>query len=122
MDNISKHILAKAIKKIDSANEELMKPQDAIVSYAVCNNSKLAIKLLLESYLIKNNFPIDKNESLALLLERCILIDTKFKLVDLSKIDCRHNVNNNSYCSGVEKVSACYDTAKEIEQLIKISF
>jgi hypothetical protein len=68
---------------------------------------------------VKNNFNVDKNESLALLLERCILIDKKFKSVNLSKIDCRHNTNNNSYCSGVEKVSACYETAKEIEQLIK---
>jgi hypothetical protein len=119
MTNNSKQILAKAIKKIDSANEELMKPHDAIVSYAVCNNSKVAIKLLLESYLIKNNFSIDKNESLALLLERCILIDKKFKSVDLSKINCRHNTTSSSYCSSVAKVSACYDTAREIELLIK---
>lgn len=119
MNTNSKHILAKAIKKIDNANEELMKPHDAIVSYAVCNNSKLAIKLLLESYLVKNNSNIDKNESLALLLERCILIDKKFKSVNLSKIDCRHNTNNNSYCSSVDKVSSCYNTAKEIELLIK---
>jgi len=96
-----------------------MKPHNDIVSFSVCNNSKLAIKLLLESYLIKNNFSIDKNESLALLLERCSLIDPKFKSVSLSKIDCRHNTNNNSYCSSVDKVSACYNTAKEIELLIK---
>lgn len=119
MSNNSKQILEKAIKNIESANEELMKPHDAIISYSVCTNSKLAIKFLLESYLIKNSISINKNESLALLLERCIILDEKFKSVDLSKINCRHNTSSTSYCSSVEKVNACYDTAKEIELLIK---
>lgn len=119
MENNSKQFLAKALNKIDSANEELMKPHDAIISYSVCTNSKLAIKLLLESYLAKNNIPINKGESIALLLERCIILDKKFKSVDLSKINCRHNTSSSSYCSSVEKVSACYNTAKEIELLIK---
>ncbi len=119
MNKKSNLLLSKARDKVARANQELMKPHTDIVSFSVCTNARLAIQLLLESYLIKNNVPIKENESLALLLERCILHDKKFKNIDISKMECRHNTTNGAYCSSINKVSYCYNTAKEIEALIK---
>jgi len=119
MENKSDLLLSKALGKVARANQELMKPHTDIVPFSVCTNSRLAIQLLLESYLTKNNIPIKENESLALLLERCIFHNKKFKTIDISKVDCRHNNTNGAYCSGINKVSYCYNTAKEIEALIK---
>jgi len=108
----------KALKKIANANAELMKPKEDVVSFSVCLNSKLAIQQLLESYLLKNNIQIKKQESLALLLERCVTHNQKFKTIDLSNVDCRYNSNNHNYCSGLEKVTNCLDVAKQIELLL----
>jgi len=122
MNNNALQIFKKAQNKITSANEELLKPQNAIVSYAVCRYSRTAIKLLLESFLTKNKIPLNKKESIALLLERCALINKKFREIHLNKINCRHEIIDTSYCSDVNKVSSCFDVAKEIEQLVKNNF
>jgi len=108
----------KALRKLEDATKELMKPLEDVVSFSICSNSKLAIKLLLESYLLKNNIQIKNKESIALLLERCVRHNPKFKTIDLSRVDCRYNLNNHNYCSGLEQVANCLDIAKQIESLL----
>ncbi|NQW37424.1 MAG: hypothetical protein HQ471_10505 [Flavobacteriales bacterium] len=113
------YLFSKAQKKVAIAEQELLKPSTDIIPFSICSHSRSAIQLLLESYLIKNNISINENESLALLLERCIVYNPKFKTIDLSNIDCKNNATNSSYCSDINKVSSCLLTAKEIEALIK---
>jgi len=108
----------KALKKIAIANAELMKPQEDVVSFSICLNSKLAMQQLLESYLLKNNIQIKKQESLALLLERCIILNPKFTTIDLSNVNCRNNTTNKNYCSDVSKVGSCLKVTKQIESLL----
>jgi len=114
----SEFLKQKALKKIKLAEDELMKPNEDVVSHSVCSNSRLAIQQLLESYLLNNNIKIQKKESLALLLERCIILNSKFKTINLSNLECRHNANNQNYCSDVGKVSSCLTVAKQIELLL----
>jgi len=114
----SEFLKNKAIKKIQNAEKELMKPKEDVVSFSVCSNSRLAIQQLLESYLLNNNITIKKQESLALLLERCVNINPKFKAIDLSEVDCRYNSTNHNYCSSINTVTNCLDIAKQIEALL----
>jgi len=109
---------AKAQKKIQLADEEFMKPQEDVISFSICTNSRLAIQLLFESELLQYGIPVKKNESIALLLERCIMLNPDFKTIDLSKVDCRHNPNNHNYCSDLDKVGSCFNIAKQVEALL----
>ncbi len=118
MKQKSDSLLSKGIKKVNLAEEELMKPHNDIVSFSVCSNARSSIHLLLESYLLKHKIPFKEQESIALLLERCALNDKRFKSVDITNIDCRHTATKESYCSGVDKVNSCYNTAKKIEELV----
>lgn len=112
------YLISKAQKKIQFAEEELMKPNEDVVSFSVCNQSKLAIKILLESYLTKHNINFKDQEPLALLLERCTIHNSNFKSIDLSSLTCRNTPNSQNYCDGVAKVSNCLNIAKQIEALI----
>jgi len=114
----SEFLKKRAQKEIQKAEEELMKPKEDVVSFSVCANSRLAMQQLLESYLLKNNILIKKHEPLALLLERCIKLNPKFKTIDFSNVDCRYNANNKNYCSGLDKVNNCLNIAKQIEDLL----
>lgn len=118
MKDISEKLFSKAQNKINLAEQNLMKPKEDIVSFSVCIHSRTAIQFLLESYLIKNNVPIKEKESIALLLERCIIYNSKFKAIDFTKIDCRHNTTNHGYCNSIDKVSNCLLVAKQIEELL----
>ena len=112
------YVLSKAQKKIQEAEDELMKPNEDVVAFSVCNQSKMAIKILLESYLIKNNLNFNEQEPLALLLERCATYNPNFKSIDLSNMNCRNTPNSQNYCDDIAKVSSCLTVAKQIEKLI----
>lgn len=112
------YLLSKAQKKIQLAEEELMKPNEDVVSFSICNQSKSAIKILLESYLIKHNINFNDQEPLALLLERCTIHNPNFKSIDLSSFNCRNTSNSQNYCDDINKVSNCLSIAKQIEALI----
>lgn len=112
------YLLSKAQKKIQLAEDELMKPKEDVVSYGVCNHSKLAIKILLESYLIKHNIAFNEQESVALLFERCTLHNPDFKSISINEINCRNTPNSQNYCEEISKVSNCLTVAKQIEALL----
>jgi len=115
MDQKAKDNFKKAKQQLRTANEELYKPKEDVVSFLVCKNSLNAIENYLKGYLSKRGFDTKGSDSLDLLLERCRLLDRKFQQIDLSVIDCSANPDHNRFCENVEKVSACFQTADQLE-------
>lgn len=111
-------LINKAQKKIEEAEEALMKPQEDVIAFGVCNNSRLAIRILLESYLRKYNITFNSQESLELLMERCIILNPDFKSVNINEINCRHDQNSQNYCEDQHKLDSCLTVAKQIELLV----
>ena len=72
----------------------------------------------LQFLLGMRGFETKPTESLDQLLERCRLLDKKFRQIDLNLIDCSNNPDHNRYCEDVDKVSACFQTADQLENFL----
>ncbi|HIP36878.1 MAG TPA: HEPN domain-containing protein [Crocinitomix sp.] len=108
-----------ASDKLKKANEELFRPQEDIVSYSVCKNSQFAIESYLKGYLLDNNQDISTLNTIDKLYEQCVLINTKFKKIDLSDLNCKAHKIDTRYCDSIEKVSNCFDAADSLDTLLR---
>ncbi|MBT8317170.1 MAG: HEPN domain-containing protein [Lutibacter sp.] len=119
MTSRSEAFLNEAEKKLKIAKEEMFKPAEDFVSYSVCKNSQFAIENFLKGFLTKNEVKIDSNETITSLYEKCIAIDNDFKLIDMGAIGCKNEAIDSRYCSEINSVSACFDTADNIDTYLK---
>ncbi|WP_457610363.1 HEPN domain-containing protein [Lutibacter sp.] len=119
MKSRSDAFLKEATKKLQIAKEEMFKPAEDIVSYSVCKNSQFAIENFLKGFLTKNNVKLQPNETIATLYSKCISIDNNFKVIEMSTIGCKNHTIDSRYCSEINTVSACYDTADNIDTYLR---
>jgi len=119
MSSRSNAFFKEAAKNLDFAKEELLKPAEDIVSFSVCKNSQFAIENYLKGFLVKNNIEFDVNATIAVLYEKCLNIDERFKDIDLNAIGCKNNAIDSRYCTEINSISACFDVADEIDTYLK---
>ena len=115
MKSRSEAFFNEASKKLNSAKKELFKPAEDIVSYSVCKNAQFAIENFLKGYLTKNNIELKPDETIASLYDKCVSIDKNFTSIDLNAIGCKNHAIDSRYCSEINTVSACFDTADSID-------
>lgn len=119
MKSRSEAFFKEAEKKLKSAKEELFKPAEDIVSYSVCKNAQFAIENFLKGYLTKNNVELQHDETIASLYDKCVGIDKNFTTIDLNTIGCKNHAIDSRYCSEINTVSACFDTADSIDTYLR---
>jgi len=119
MNPRSEAFFKEATKKLKIAKEELFKPSEDIVSYSVCKNAQYAIENYLKGYLSKNDVGLDSNETIATLYNKCLSIDKNFKIVEMGAISCKGHIIDSRYCSEINTVSACFDTADSIDTYLR---
>ena len=119
MEKKAKHQFDLAKNKLKIANEELFKPEEDVVSYLVCKNSQYAIEAYLQGYLNRRGFETHDKETLEGLFERCRSLDPKFNKVEIGVINCKDSAIDSRYCSDVEKVSSCFNTADSLDTLLR---
>jgi hypothetical protein len=119
MKSRSDAFLKEAANKFKIAKEEMFKPAEDIVSYSVCKNSQFAIENFLKGYLTKKEVKLQSNETIASLYNKCIAIDENFKTIEMGAIGCKNHAIDSRYCSEVNSVSACFDTADNIDTYLR---
>ena len=119
MSDRSDAFFREATKNLQIAKEELFKPAEDIVSFSVCKNSQFAIENYLKGFLCKNGKELEQNETINSLYEKCYLIDSNFKEIDIKAIGCKGHAIDSRYCSEINSVSACLDTADEIDTFLR---
>ena len=112
--------MTQADTALDLALEEQMRPEEDIVPFSICHNSRISIRMYLLSYLIKHGIQPESDESMKVLLLRCEEINAGFAALDISEIECRGSRanNNDEYCLSVDDVTNCFDAANEVKKLI----
>ncbi|MDP3313923.1 hypothetical protein [Lutibacter sp.] len=121
MKSRSSAFFNEATKRLNLAKEELFKPAEDIVSYSVCKNSQFAIENYLKGFLLKNNSTIEASDTIAILYDKCLAIDKGFKMIEINTIGCKNHTIDSRYCSEINSVSACFDTADNIDTYLKKS-
>lgn len=115
MSDRSNAFFNEANKKLNQAKEELFKPAEDLVGYSVCKNAQLSIENFLKGYLVKNNITIAVEDTIGSLYNKCIAFDKNFKNIDLSAIKCKNEAIDSKYCTDLNTLSACFDTADSID-------
>ena len=119
MNDRSDAFFKEAAKRLNEAKNELFKPAEDFVSYSVCKNSQFAIENYLKGYLISNDVKIEGNETIEGLYNKCVSIDKNFSKIDLSALGCKNSPIDSRYCSEINSVSACFDSADSIDTYLK---
>ena len=119
MKDKAKKLFNVAVEKLNEANNELFRPEEDVVSYSVCKNAQLAIENYLKGFLLENNVDPAEFVSIDELYEQCKLINSDFKKIDLSEINCKSHKIDTRYCNEVSKVSSCFDVADSIDTLLR---
>jgi HEPN domain-containing protein len=115
----SKAFLSEADKNLELAKEELMKPSEDLLGFSVCKNSQFAIENYLKGFLLKNNIEISMEDTMASLYDKCENVDPDFKTIEMSAIACKGNTIDARYCTDINTVSACFDTADTIDTFLR---
>lgn len=108
-----------AVKNLNQANQELFRPEEDVVSYAVCKNSQFAIENYLKGFLLKNNISPKNNTTVSVLFEQCLDINPSFKKIDLSDFECKSHKTDSRYCTELSKVNNCFDVADSLDTLLR---
>ena len=106
-------LINEADQLLNSALEEIQRSKEDVTAHLVCYNSRQSIVNYLISYLLKNGEQLRKPVTMASLMEQCRSMDGRFDLIDISRINCRHDEKDEEYCLNVSKVSECLDIAKQ---------
>ena len=115
-----KQLLTQADNALEMASEERMRPEEDVVPFSVCHNSRVSIKMYLMSYLIKHGVTLEQEMSMTELLSECGKLDKRFEGLDISEIECggNKNANRDEYCLSVDKVSNCFEAANRVKKLM----
>ena len=119
MKDQAKKLFVKAINKLGEANEELCRPEEDMVSFVVCKNAQYAIENYLRGFLIEKGVDAGNYSTIDDLYTECLKINTKFNNIDLADFGCTANKIDASYCDNVPKVSKCFDTANQLDTLLR---
>lgn len=79
-------ILAEADVLLDTAKEELCRPDEDVVHYMVCKHAYKAIEKYMAGFLVKNGVRIHNSTSINDLLGQCRTIDPGFKKLNLDPL------------------------------------
>ena len=119
MKSRSEAFFIEATKNLQLAKKELFKPSEDIVTYSICKNSQFAIENFLKGFLTKNGAIIEKNETISTLYNKCLAIDENFKNIEMNAIGCKNHAIDSRYCSEINSVSACFDTADNVDTYLR---
>ncbi|MGP8215744.1 MAG: hypothetical protein ACLQQ4_09300 [Bacteroidia bacterium] len=119
--NKIKESLKQAITELSIAENELRRPDEDVVTMAVCTTARESMYSLMRLFLLSNNINHTEGKSLVDLLSQCKAIDKQFGAINLSKISCNdmsHEECENKYCLSTLDVNDCISTAKQLKTLV----
>ena len=119
MEHKPTNLIQEADAALQIASQERMRPEEDVVAFSVCHNSRLSIRLYLAAYLQKHGVDAPTGWSISDLLEKCAAVNPDFAKVDVSEIECRGGKGDRSeYCLAVAQVTNCFEAASEVKKLI----
>jgi HEPN domain-containing protein len=108
-----------AVERLNEASEELFRPEEDVVTYAICKNAQFAIENFLKGFLLKNEIDPSDYKTIEELYEQCKSINKKFEEIDLTEFGCKSHTIDSRFCNEVSKVSNCYDIADSLDTFFR---
>jgi len=119
MDKKAEQFFSKGSRKLQEGDQELYKPEEDIVSLVICRSTIGSIENYLKGFLTLRGFDIEEDQTLGDLMERCRMLDPKFRSMKIEEIDCRNVQDPDIHCEEIEKFGACYEVADQLDTLLR---
>ena len=101
------------------ANNELCRPEEALVSQLVGSNPQHAIVNYLRGFLLQNNIESGQDETIDSLYNQCKAINKHFEEVHLSGFDCNAHKDESRFCNESSQFSRCFDIADSVDVFLR---
>jgi hypothetical protein len=134
MEQTISNMFSEAASELNDAEFELNRPIEDVVVFAVCANTKGAIRKMLTAYLAfeaqEQNGPFNLEAKLneldtmgtVRLFNECIAKHQAFGAIDTSPLECcrgENDRNYSGYCLEIDKVKLCTELGRTVEQTIR---
>ena len=119
MDKKAEQYFSKGTEKLREGNQELYKPGEDVVSLVICRSAIGSIENYLKGFLTLRGFEIEEDQTLGQLMERCRMLDPKFRSINIEEIDCRNVQDPDLHCEEIEKFGACFEVADKLDSLLR---
>lgn len=119
MKTKANNLFDEAIEKLNEASEELFRPEEDVVTYAICKNAQFAIENYLKGFLLNNDVDPSNYKTIESLYNQCKMINVKFEEIDISGVGCKSYEIDSRYCNEVSKVSNCFDIADNLDTFFR---
>jgi len=116
-DEVDK-MLEYANELLGSAEQEMERSHEDVVTHLVCMNSRQSIANYLAGFLIQRKAGVPKPVTLQGLLDKCKEVDARFDTIDLSPIHCRCQSEDNDYCLEHSQVEDCMRIAQQARSIV----
>ena len=113
--------LKQAAGDLISAEAELNRPHEDVVTLSACVSVRSAMNRMLHLYLTTHAIGNDKQMSIDELLAACINANNTFSDIDISNIECKglaHEKCEGKYCLSIENVSCCLAAANKVKAIV----
>lgn len=119
MENKPTNLIQEADAALQIASQERLRPEEDVVAFSVCHNSRLSLRFYLAGYLQKHGVEARADWSINDLLEKCAAINPEFAKVDVSEVQCRSGQGDRKeYCLAVAQVANCFEAASAVRTLV----
>lgn len=108
-----------AVEKLNVANEELLRPEEDIVTYVVCKNSQMAIENYLKGFLLQNGIDATNYTTVVALYNQCLKVNNKFENINLADFKCGSHKIGSTFCNEITQVSDCFEMANTLNTFLR---
>ncbi|MFI5222165.1 MAG: hypothetical protein ACHQK8_07555 [Bacteroidia bacterium] len=117
----NRHAFKVVITELDEISNELARPNEDVVTIAVCSGARRALSNLMELFLQHETGDFFENTNLEMMLAECKKFGNEFDKIDLSNVLC-HELNETEctgkYCLDLNRVSDCIKIAHQLKEII----
>ncbi|MBX7205564.1 MAG: hypothetical protein K1X81_09085 [Bacteroidia bacterium] len=122
--NKAEELFQQAVARLNFVNEELNRPEEDVMTFSVCHQTRGIMSDLLSSYLLKNGKDISAAPDVDVLQVQCGELDNRFSLLDLTVMHCHpgNTQTKDMYCMDMERVGSCLRMANVLKEMIEGNF
>ena len=114
-------LFQQAVERLNYFNEELNRPEEDVVTFSICHQTRGIIADLLGSYLLNHGKEYPTSLNLDSLLKLCSEFDAGMMTLNISAMDC-HPGNlsaEKTYCLDIDQVKFCINIANKLKEIVR---
>lgn len=119
--NDAKRLLNQALYRLDSAREELNRPDEDVMTFAICHQVRNAMSDMMSAFLTMNGADATAAKTLEELRAMSVPFGDGFEKIELTSMVCHPGQieGEKCFCMDLDRVRACLKIADDCRKIIE---